>query len=84
MKKIYQAKGLLEYQMTLRLGGVNIRICFSGGTMGSNGVQGGTYITDNPVIQSLIEASRQFTDNRITSRPYVEPKDSDQSKQKKR
>lgn len=75
MKKIYQAKGLLEYQMTLTLGGANIRICFSGGTMGSNGVQGGTYVTDNPLIQALIEATPQYCDNRITCRVFKEPKE---------
>lgn len=73
LKKIYQAKGLLEYQMTINAGGVTLRICFSGGMMGSNGVQGGTYITDNPVLQRLIEASPQFLQKRIVVRPWKEP-----------
>lgn len=65
--KTYIAKGLLEYQMTINVGGAIIRICFSGGSMGSNGVISARYTTDNKAIQRLIEESRQYKDRIICS-----------------
>ena len=65
MIKTYVARGLLEYRMTLRTGGAAIRICFSGGSMGSNGVISAQYVTDNPAIQAMLENSEQFRNGRI-------------------
>ena len=66
MKKTYAARGLIEWVMTLtNPGGFSIKICFSGGSMGINGVIPAKYSTDNPVIQHLIEKSKEFSDNRI-------------------
>lgn len=65
MTKTYAARGLLDFQMALDLGGAVIRICFSGGAMGSNGVISAKYETDNPAIQRMIEASENFRKGRV-------------------
>ena len=65
MEKTYIAKGLLEFQMVIPVGGAKIRICFSGGSMGSNGVLPARYTTDNPVIQKIIDNSEQMHTGRI-------------------
>ena len=65
LRKTYAARGLLDFKMVLNVGGAMIRICFSGGYMGSNGVVAAKYTTDNPVIIHMIENSKQFAGNRI-------------------
>ena len=60
MKKTYAARGLLEWQMVIDVKGALLRICFSGGSMGTNGVLAARYVTDNPAIQKMIENSEQF------------------------
>lgn len=64
-KVTYAARGLLEWQMALNVGGAIIKILFSGGTMGSNGVVPAKYSTDNEAIQKMIEQSPAFKSNRI-------------------
>ena len=64
-KKTYAARGLLEWQMALNVGGAILRICFSGGSMGSNGVLPAKYTTDNPAIQKVIEKSKHFISGKI-------------------
>lgn len=64
-QKTYAARGLLDFQMALNVGGAIIRIIFSGGMMGSNGVVSAKYTTDNPALQAIIERSPQFTGGRI-------------------
>ena len=63
--KTYIAKGLIEYQMSIDLHGAIVRICFSGGSMGTNGVISARYSTDNPAIQRIIENSPQFKTRRV-------------------
>lgn len=63
--KTYAARGLLDWQMAINAGGAIIRLRFSGGSMGSNGVIPAKYTTDNPVIQHLIETSEHFKNGRI-------------------
>ena len=65
-RKTYVATGLLDFKMALSVGGAIIRICFSGGSMGANGVIPAKYTTDNPVIIKIIEDSKQFKSRRIT------------------
>lgn len=69
MEKTYIAKGLLEFQMVIPIGRAKIRICFSGGSMGSNGVLPARYTTDNPVIQKIIEDSEHMKKGRIAILP---------------
>lgn len=63
--KTYAAKGLIEWQMVLNAAGAFLRICFSGGSMGSNGVIPAKYTTDNPAIQAMIEKTPHFKCGRI-------------------
>lgn len=56
---------MIEWQMALNVKGAIIRINFSGGTMGSNGVIPATYTTDNEVIQHILERSEHFRNGRI-------------------
>ncbi|MCH5228545.1 MAG: hypothetical protein J1F12_00940 [Muribaculaceae bacterium] len=65
MKKTYAVRGLLEWQVALEVTGAILRICFSGGSMGSNGVIPAKYITDNEAIQHIIEQSAHFKSGRI-------------------
>lgn len=64
-KKTYAARGLIEWQMALNICGALIRLSFTGGTMGSNGVIPAKYTTENEVLQTLIEQSPHFTSGRI-------------------
>lgn len=61
----YAARGLLDFKMALNVGGAIIRICFSGGMMGSNGVIPAKYVTDNPAIIRMIESSPQYLSHRV-------------------
>ena len=65
IRKTYAARGLLDFKMALNVAGAVIRICFSGGSMGPNGVVAAKYTTDNPAIQAMIEKSPQFLGKRI-------------------
>ena len=65
LQKTYAARGLLEFQMALTGSGAILRICFSGGSMGFNGVVAAKYTTDNPAIQRMIESSDHFKDGRV-------------------
>lgn len=64
-RKTYAARGLLDWQMALNVGGAIIRICFSGGSMGSNGVIPAKYVTENEAIQKIIESTPFFTTGKI-------------------
>lgn len=63
--RTYAARGLLDWQMALNAGGAIIRIAFTGGSMGTNGVRAAKYTTDNPAIQKLIEQSEHYKKGRI-------------------
>ena len=65
IRKTYAARGLLDWQIALNVGGAVLRICFSGGSMGTNGVLPAKYTTDNPVIQKMIEDSPHFKSHRV-------------------
>lgn len=64
-RKTYGAKGLLEFRMTLRAGTAKVRINFTDGSMGSNGVVSAKYVTDNAAIQQLIEGSAHFRRGKV-------------------
>ena len=64
-QKTYAARGLLDWQMALNVAGAIIRICFSGGCMGTNGVIPAKYTTDNPAIQKMIEKTPAFKNGKI-------------------
>ena len=58
--KTYGAKGLLELKMTLPAGKAKVKIDFTDGKMGGNGLISAKYVTDNPALQALIEGSSYF------------------------
>lgn len=64
-RKTYAARGLLDWQLALNVGGAILRIVFSGGSMGSNGVLPAKYTTDNEAIQRIIEDTDHFRRGRI-------------------
>lgn len=65
MKKTYAVRGLIEWQMALNAGGLTLKICFTGGRMGLNGVVPAKYTTESPAIQKMIEATEYFRQGRI-------------------
>lgn len=65
VRKTYAARGLLDWQMALNIGGAIIRICFSGGSMGTNGVIPAKYTTENPAIQRFVEDTAYYKNGRI-------------------
>ena len=71
--KTYAVKGLIEWQMVLNVGGATMRLCFSGGRMGVNGVIPAKYTTDSPAIQKMIEDTDYFKQKRIIL--YAAPND---------
>lgn len=76
MKKTYAARGMIDWQLALNVGGAVIRICFTDGSMGSNGVIPARYTTESPAIQRMIEDSQYYKDGRIIYYPVVpDPKD---------
>lgn len=64
-RKTYAARGLLDWQMALNIGGAVLKIRFAGGAMGSNGVVPAKYSTDNEAIQKMIENTRHFKCGKI-------------------
>lgn len=76
MTKTYAARGLLDFQMAVNVQGATIRLHFSGGQMGINGIISAKYTTDNPVLQKIIEESSHFKENRV----YVYPTSETDSK----
>ena len=65
MKKTYAARGLIDFQMALKVGEAVLRIRFSDGAMGSNGVIPAKYVTENEALQAIIEKSEYFRKGRI-------------------
>ena len=80
MIKKYIAKGLLEFRMTINVGGAMVRIPFTDGAMGYNGIIPASFITDNAALQAMIEDSRQFIKGVITEGKYIERKNNEEKK----
>ena len=58
--KTYAVKGLIECVMNINVGGALLKLRFSGGNMGMNGVIPANYSTDNEALQEMIENSHEF------------------------
>ena len=65
VRKTYAVRGLIEWQMTLDVAGALLRINFTGGSMGTNGVRPARFTTTNPALQKLIEKSRHFSEGKV-------------------
>ena len=68
-RKTYAARGMIDWQMAINVNGAIIKIYFTGGYMGSNGLMPAKYTTDNEAIQKIIEATPQFESGRIFLMP---------------
>lgn len=79
--KTYAARGLLDFQMALRVDGAVIRLTFNSGMMGGNGVIPAKYTTGNPALQKMIEKSPQFNSGRVYIHNRVTLKDEEQQKE---
>lgn len=64
-KKTYGARGLLEWHLALPAGEATVKIHFTGGRMGSNGIIAARFTTSAAAIQHLIENSREFLAGKI-------------------
>lgn len=64
-KKTYGVRGLLECHLSIPSGGAAVKIHFSGGSMGSNGILPARYTTANPAVQYLIENSGEYKSGMI-------------------
>lgn len=64
-KITYIAPGMLEWQMCVKVGKALVRVCFSGGFMGSNGLVPARCSTSDKALQRIIEESAQFRAGRV-------------------
>lgn len=62
MKKriTYEIIGQVERNCFFRVGKAMLRVEFTGGAVNSSGIYPALYVTDNPLYQSVIEASDDF------------------------
>lgn len=62
MKKriTYEIIGQVERNCFFRVGKAMLRVEFAGGAVNSSGIYPALYVTDNPLYQSVIEASDDF------------------------
>ena len=65
IRKTYAARGLLDFRMVINVTGAVLRLCFSGGYMGTNGVVPAKYTTENEALQKIIENTRNFKSGRV-------------------
>ena len=77
--KTYAAKGMLECNFILTTKyGARIRVSFTGGSMGTNGIIPAKFSTDNPLICEIIESCTEYcADLRSDKRIYLYSNDED-------
>lgn len=63
--KTYAIYGLMEYLARIPVGGTTVDVHFTGGQLSGFGIRPATYSTDDPVMQRLIERSRDYRSKRI-------------------
>ena len=63
--KTYAVKGLIEWQLALNIGGAILKLKFTGGRMGTNGVLPAKFTTDSKALQQIIEKSDHFRKQKI-------------------
>ncbi|MDE6576746.1 MAG: hypothetical protein K2J82_07915 [Muribaculaceae bacterium] len=67
MEKTYIAPGMLDWQMCIPVGKSRVRINFTGGFMGPNGLVSSRFSTSDPALQRIIENSPQFERRRVVA-----------------
>ncbi len=66
---LYYTPGKLEWHLRIPASRRNhLVVSFTGGSFTSRGLVCGSFTTDNPVIQQLIEESREFKTGQIKKR----------------
>lgn len=68
VRKVYGVDGLMSWQIQIPLpydGYPPVTICFEGGRLTGYGVTPARYVTEDPVIQKLIEGSHWFRTGKI-------------------
>ncbi|ROT04705.1 hypothetical protein EEL33_13910 [Muribaculaceae bacterium Isolate-037 (Harlan)] len=63
--KTYGARGMLEWHLSLPVGDALVTLTFTGGKMGSGGIQPARLTTANPALQHIIENCRYYKNKRI-------------------
>lgn len=64
-KKTYGVSGYIEWVAGIKAGSVTLQVPFTGGAITKYGIVPAEYTTSDPVIQHLIENSRQYHDKLI-------------------
>ena len=62
----YQAPGLIDFRMTVPIGGTQVTITFKPGRISAYRNYWATYSTSNRVVRHLIENSRAFQTGKVT------------------
>lgn len=65
MTKTYTAPGLIDFQMRVKAGKINVTVDFTGGRTGGEVPRWASYSTSNEVVQYLLEHSPEFKSGRI-------------------
>lgn len=63
--KKYEIRGAMEYSLPVKFGQRFIRVTFTGGCINSQRVEPASAFISNPVLQSLIEESKEFRQGTI-------------------
>ena len=65
-KKKYGVRGMLEYTAVLKAGNAKLHVHFTGGNLSGYGVIPAYFVTDNAVVQHIIEQSEEFKRGKIS------------------
>lgn len=58
--KTYGVPGLTEWHGKVRAGSIEVSVSFTGGTASPSGAQPAYYMTKDPIVQFVIENSKEF------------------------
>ncbi|MEZ3550227.1 MAG: hypothetical protein K1W02_05785 [Muribaculaceae bacterium] len=64
-RKRYVVPGLLDFRLLARIGKAWTMVDFTGGRSSGYGIRWASLTTDDPVLQVLIESSKEFRDQKI-------------------
>ena len=64
--KKYGAIGVMEWQLNLPVGKATVHVEFKGGFENKYGIHPATFMTTDPIVQTVIERSYYFVSGRIT------------------
>lgn len=64
-KKIYGVKGMMEWIASIPCGKATVTVPFTGGSLSGYGIVPAQYITENPMMQAVIENSDYYKSGKI-------------------